>query len=107
MFDNAKYALETWTDPESDLKRDCTCPDCGQAYSGADSSGGHHRGGKYGGCCQSFRSNTTASAHFVPVGDGKMRCATPDEMRERGWNRDEYGVWRAAPPAVNPWKKES
>jgi hypothetical protein len=97
----------TWTDPDSDLKRDCTCPDCGQKYSGADSSGGHCRGGRYPGCCQSFRSNTTADAHFVRLPGGKVRCSTPDEMRARGWNCDEHGVWRAAPPTNNPWKKES
>jgi hypothetical protein len=41
---------------DAEVVLDCTCPECGLKFSGADRSGGHCRGGAYGGCCQSFRS---------------------------------------------------
>jgi hypothetical protein len=106
MFEHAKHAIdEQWSDPASDLALDLTCPDCGQAYSGAQRGGGHCHGGKYGGCCQSFRSQRTADAHrtgpYNPA--GQRRCLTPDEMRAKGWTRDDAGMWRAAPPQQPVW----
>ena len=95
-------AEQSWTDPAGDLALNCACPECGRRYSGHDSSGGHCRGGAYGGCCYSFRSNTTASAHRVGPGTAR-RCLTPDEMRAKGWTCDDNGTWRAAPPPERPW----
>lgn len=87
---------------------DCCCPDCGARYSGKQSSGGHCRGGKYLGCCQSFASQTIAGKHRTGPYDppGARRCLTPDEMREKGWGIGGDGAWRL-PPAADPhWKKE-
>lgn len=84
----------------------CTCPDCGQGYSGADRSGGHCRGGGYGGCCQSFASNYAGEKHRTGRYDAQRRCLTPDELTAKGWTQDESGAWRTPAPANNPWKKE-
>lgn len=85
----------------------CVCPECKAVYSGTDKSGGHCRGGIYGGCCQSFASQHAADKHFVFARDGLgllIRCRTPEEMRAKGWTCDETGAWRTPPPKQPFWK---
>ncbi len=62
------------------------CPDCGERYSGTDASGGHCRGGVYGGCCRTFASDAAADAHR-PVGGPCLDVATAPGWRltARGW----------------------
>lgn len=85
----------------------CHCQVCGAQYNGSDSSGGHHTGGRYGGCCQSFRSLGGFDKHLVGPrnADGHLRCLTPDELTAKGWHVDDTGAWRMPAPANNPWKK--
>lgn len=87
---------------------DCVCQVCGAQFNGSDSSGGHCKGGTFGGCCQSFRSMSGFDKHrtgrFEP---NTRRCLTPDEMTAKGWARDEHGAWRLPAPATNPWKKDT
>jgi hypothetical protein len=87
------------------------CHICGGTFSGTDRSGGHCRAPLPDGslCCQSFASQHAADKHRVGPYDppGQRWCLTPDEMRSEGWQQDERGAWRTAPPTNNPWKKES
>lgn len=91
------------------LELDCTCATCGRMFNGSDRSGGHCRGGGYGGCCESFRSLTGFDKHRTGPYDvpGGRRCLTPDEMSAKGWTVDGNHTWRMPAPAVNPWKKEA
>lgn len=82
---------------------DCTCPECDGRFSGADRSGGHCRGGAYGGCCKSFRSLGGFDKHRVGPFDGDRRCLTADELAAAGWSVDDDGLWRMPAPAVSPW----
>jgi hypothetical protein len=84
-----------------------TCPECQQEYSGAQRAGGHCRGGRYGGCCQSFGSQNSGDKHRVGPHEprGSRRCLTPDEMRAKGWTQDDRGAWRTPAPKTNPWTK--
>lgn len=95
--------------PDDDYSpaHDSRCGTCEQDYNGSDSSGGHHRGGPYGGCCRSFGSMTSFNRHMVGprTPDGYLRCLTPDEMTAKGWTLDERGAWRTPPPASSPWTK--
>ena len=98
-------ASRRWEASERYDELDCLCPDCGQRYSGSDRSGGHCRG-RFGGCCQSFRSNYAASKHRTgPHQDGQRRCFTEDELLPKGWSKDEQGAWRTAPPGAAVWPK--
>jgi hypothetical protein len=81
----------------------CRCPECGQQYSG--SGGGHCRGGRYGGCCRTFTSDTAASAHRVgPYHPrGLRRCLdlpSSEGWREtsRGWTNSPETHWSAEAP---------
>lgn len=56
------------------------CSDCGKHYT---PNGGHCRGGKYGGCCESFSSISTFDRHRTGPHDAR-RCLTPSEMRDDG-----------------------
>lgn len=81
------------------------CQICGAQFNGGDRSGGHCKGGRYGGCCQSFGSLTAFVKHWVGPFEppGQRRCLAPDEMREKGWTLDDAGVWRLPAPAVSLW----
>ena len=90
---------------EYDPAVDCHCQECGAQFNGSDSSGGHCKGGRFGGCCQSFTSLTGFDRHRTgPYTD--RRCLTPDELTAKGWTRDEHGAWRTPAPKTNPWKKD-
>lgn len=84
----------------------CHCGTCGRQFNGSDSSGGHHRGGEYGGCCQSFASLSGFNKHMRLV-NGRTVCLTPDDMRAKGWTVDDNVTWRLPAPKSNPWKKEA
>lgn len=98
---------DTYNEPADDYDpTKCRCPDCGRTYSGAQSSGGHCRGG-YGGCCQSFSSQTIADQHFTFSRDGNnltVGCLTPEQMQAKGWQCDDNAVWRGAPAEQPFWK---
>lgn len=100
-----------------------TCPFCNKTYSGK--GGGHCVGGPYGGCCETFGSNSIGDAHRVgafnkdeegkmvgPPGNrhpwGPRRCLTPDEMRAKGWSLNKHGAWVGPPPKSKPasWRSE-
>lgn len=95
-------------DSSEELDLDCTCAECGRRFNGSDRSGGHCRGGAYGGCCQSFRSLGGFEKHRTGKYEpNERRCLTPDELLELGWSVDDNYTWRMPAPAVNPWKKET
>lgn len=66
------------------------CPDCGEIYPGK--GGGHHRA-RYGGCCQTFTSDTSFEAHLVMP---HPRTCLPVEQTE-GWRRVQGG-WTNSEP---------
>lgn len=76
-----------------------TCPECGQRYDGRQRSGGHCRGGRYGGCCQTFANNASADAHRVGPYEPRnaRRCLTPQEMLDKGWRLTDRG-WNKSKP---------
>ena len=88
------------------LELDCHCPDCDRKFNGSDRSGGHCRGGGYGGCCESFRSLGGFDKHRTGPHEptGQRRCLTPDEMIAKGWTVDDNHTWRMPAPANSPWK---
>lgn len=60
-----------------------TCPDCGLEYL---PSPGHCRGGRYGGCCRSFRTGADFDEHQVGRYEPhERRCLTDEELIEAGW----------------------
>lgn len=66
------------------------CPDCQRQYRAV---AGHCRGGKYGGCCRSFRGTKDFDAHRVGAfHDGSRRCLTDAEMLDKGWIQTD-GLW--------------
>ena len=87
---------------------DCHCPDCDRTFNGSDSSGGHCRGGGYGGCCKSFTSLSGFDKHrtgrYEP---DERRCRTSDELLAKGWTVDDNNTWRTPAPATSPWKKDA
>ena len=69
-----------------------TCPECGQTYR---ASGGHCRGGRYGGCCRSFAGTAprTHDPHLTGgYDDGTRRCKTDAELLDEGWQREQH-MW--------------
>lgn len=54
-----------------------TCPDCARRYT---ATVGHCRGGRYTGCCRSFRTEQDAERHRV-----RGRCQTDAELTAKGW----------------------
>ena len=81
-------------DDEYDPSGTHTCPECGARYSGT--GGGHCRGGRYGGCCRTFTSDTAAAAHRRGPGDAR-RCITDAEMADDGWRSTGNGWTNSAP----------
>ncbi len=83
------------------------CPECHVTYSGAQGSGGHCRGGPYGGCCLTFRTQGAADAHRVGVHDPRdkqyaanpRRCLTTEEMVGMGFRLTDRG-WTNNPPST-------
>jgi hypothetical protein len=71
------------------------CHICGNEYHGGE-RGGHCRGGKYGGCCQTFSNDATGDKHR-PVGGP---CLTPAEMTALGWRETPRG-WTHWPPMTD------
>jgi hypothetical protein len=73
------------------------CPECGASYS--PNGGGHCRGGKYGGCCRTFTSDSSGDKHRVGPYDppGSRRCLTLDELLADGWRETPHG-WTPEPP---------
>jgi hypothetical protein len=69
------------------MTRTVVCDICGREYPGGE-QGGHCRGGRFGGCCASFASDTLFAQHRMA-----LRCLTPAEMVEKGWLVDERGWW--------------
>ncbi len=63
------------------------CPDCGQGYR---SGAGHCRGGKYGGCCRSFRGTLDFDRHRTGPHDGARRCRTDAELLDAHWVKTDY-----------------
>lgn len=89
------------------LELDCHCPDCDRWFNGSDRSGGHCRGGGFGGCCKSFRSLTGFDKHRTGKYEpNERRCMTADELTAKGWTCDDNNTWRMPAPAVNPWEKK-
>ena len=88
------------------LELDTHCPDCDRKFNGSDRSGGHCRGGKFGGCCKSFRSLSGFDKHRTGPYDGERRCLTADELAAKGWTCDDNNTWRMPAPANNPWEKK-
>lgn len=87
---------------------DCWCQVCDAQFNGSDSSGGHCKGGDFGGCCQSFTSLSGFDRHRTGRHEpNERRCLTPDELLAKGWTVDEAGAWRLPAPKVNPWTKEA
>jgi hypothetical protein len=87
---------------------DCECSQCGRRYNGSDRSGGHCVGGKFGGCCKSFRSLTGFDKHRTgPFEPDERRCMTAEELTAKGWSVDDNNTWRMPAPAVNPWGNKS
>jgi hypothetical protein len=80
-----------------------TCPECGARYS--PRSGGHCRGGAYGGCCQSFAGDAVAGSHRVGPYDppDARRCLTPQEMQAKGWHLGKRGWSMSAPMPEGLW----
>ena len=81
------------------------CDICGAIFGPADT--GHCRGGKWGGCCQTFASSHAFDRHrtgpFNP--DGLRRCRTTGELEAKGWAKTgPYDSWRTPPPKTSPWK---
>jgi hypothetical protein len=88
------------------LELDCTCSQCGRMFNGSDRSGGHCVGGKFGGCCKSFRSLGGFDKHRTGPYDGERRCLTSGELTAKGWTCDDNNTWRMPAPTTNPWKKD-
>lgn len=71
-----------------------TCSICGQRFL---PTVGHCSGGRWGGCCRSFRSGRDGDDHRIgDFNDGSRRCMTDDELRERGWVQEPDGYWISA-----------
>jgi hypothetical protein len=81
------------------------CSWCGGIFGPDDT--GHCTGGAFGGCCQTFASNTAFDKHRTGKYDPPMRrCLTSEELTGKGWTRTgKYNAWRMPAPAVNPWAK--
>jgi hypothetical protein len=88
------------------------CRVCEKTFSGK--GGGHCVGGEFGGCCQTFGSNTIGDAHrighYSPPRKGTYiprRCLTVEEMIAKGWHQDDGGAWRLPGPKNRPasWAK--
>ena len=68
-----------------------TCPECAASYPG--SGGGHCRGGRYGGCCRTFTSDSSFDAHRIGrhgVDRGCLDVSADDKWRcaPRGWTNN-------------------
>lgn len=62
------------------------CPECAERF--PINSGGHCRGGAYGGCCKTFRSDAAYAAHRIgPYGD--RHCI--DVTATAGWRATDRG----------------
>jgi len=83
---------------------DCWCQVCGAQFNGSDRSGGHCKGGGYGGCCQSFGSMSAFDKHRTGKPSSR-RCLTTAEMAAKGWHVDDHGAWRTPAPTNNPWRR--
>ena len=70
-----------------------TCAICMGQYRAH--SGGHHRGGIYGGCCRTFASDTAGANHLTGPPDDR-RCI--DVENNEGWRRNQYGEWTDSKP---------
>ncbi len=72
------------------------CDICGQDY--RVHSGGHCRGGKYGGCCRTFASDTAGDCHRPVHGP----CAdVHNELNAAGqkvWRQNKWGEWTNTGP---------
>jgi hypothetical protein len=76
------------------------CPECGAVYRAR--SGGHCRGGRYGGCCRTFASDNVGDAHRKGPYSGERYCVDFDndynaKGRKIAWRRNRYGEWTNAP----------
>jgi hypothetical protein len=84
------------------------CPDCGQTY--RVKSGGHCRGGAFGGCCRTFASDSAADAHRKGPYSGKRVCVDfDDDYNSKGrkveWRQNQWGEWTNAPSLPrNVWR---
>jgi hypothetical protein len=77
-----------------------TCHDCGAAYRGSQTAGGHCTA-----CHQSFRSQGAFDKHRTGAGD-ERRCRAGDELAERGMIIDDIGQWRYPPPEDGAWLQQ-
>ena len=70
------------------------CGLCGQAFR---ATAGHHTGGRFGGCCRSFRGSRDFDLHRAGEHqDGSRRCLTDAELLAGGWVKvDDIlpGLW--------------
>lgn len=73
----------------------CTCPECGQTYSG--NGGGHCRGGDYGGCCRTFTSDAAAAAHMVGPYSARRCVDVDNDIRTRKDGTTWRVPWRETP----------
>lgn len=82
--------------------RTSTCPECGATYRVL--SGGHCRGGAYGGCCRTYSSDRAATAHrkgpFEPP--GQRFCVDHDDDydakgRKVTWRLNRFQEWTNQP----------
>lgn len=101
VFTRADWRYEQADDGQ---RLDLVCLDCGGRFSGSDRAGGHCRGGKYGGCCKSFRSLGGFDKHRTGPHEDR-RCLTSEELLAKGWTCDGDSIWRMPAPATSPWKE--
>lgn len=86
-----------------ELDLDCECQVCKRMFNGSDRSGGHCKGGRFGGCCKSFRSLTGFDKHRTGPYENR-RCRTDEELLAKGWTVDANNTWRMPAPDTNPWE---
>ena len=83
-----------------------TCPECGTTYRAK--SGGHCRGGAYGGCCRTYSSDSAAAAHIRGPASDRSCASMDDDHDTKGnpiaWRQNHYGEWTNEPPRpVTTW----
>lgn len=73
------------------IETKATCPECGVVFS--VKNGGHCRGGVYGGCCRTFSSDFSFTAHRKGPWDQRY-CVPVDSTQE--WRHGRLG-WTDRP----------
>ncbi len=53
-------------------------------------------------CEQGFNRESTFNKHRVGVIGVDRRCLTVEEMKDRGWRKNDLGFWLQAPREVKP-----